>query len=194
MALSDYDRNLIERCLQKQAQAWDEFVDRYAGLISFVVSSTCKSRGLELGLATQEDLVQEVFVVILSENFVVLRRFRGNCSLATYLTVIARRVAVRTLLQKYIAPDSATQTKNSENVETLDATESQGVEEYIDNMDEVLFLISRLPERDAKVVKMYHLEQKSYAEIAATMGIPENTVGPLLSRAREFMRTNMQLK
>jgi RNA polymerase sigma-70 factor (ECF subfamily) len=35
---------------------------------------------------------------------------------------------------------------------------------------------------------MYHLEGKSYQEISRLVGIPENSVGPTLSRAREKMR------
>lgn len=183
MALSDLDRNLIDRCLQKQPQAWDEFVDRFAGLIAFVVRSTCKARNIALDPNVQADLVQEVFVVMLSDNFVIFRRFRGNCSFATYLTVIARRVIVKSLLQKYLpAADTGISAAEREKAETLPT------EDYIDNMDEVLYLISHLPERDAKIVKMYHLEQKTYAEISSIMGIPENTVGPILSRARETMR------
>ena len=81
MALSDFDRNLIERCMQKQALAWEEFVDRFGGLVSFIVQTTCKDRNFNLDPMTHDDLVQEVFIRILSENFVVLRRFRGNCSL-----------------------------------------------------------------------------------------------------------------
>ncbi len=185
MALSEFDRNLLDRCLQKQPQAWNEFVDRFAGLISFVVRSVCQDRGLSLDLAAQEDLIQEVFVVILSENFVVLRRFRGNCSLAAYLTVIARRVVVRVILQKYVQQPAA---GTLDGLEEAAVEEAAAPEELIENMDEVLFLISRLPEREAKIVKMYHLEQRSYAEIAESLSIPVNSVGPTLSRAREVMR------
>ena len=35
------------------------------------------------------------YVAVIADDFAVLRRFRRNCSLATYLTVIARRVIVR---------------------------------------------------------------------------------------------------
>jgi RNA polymerase sigma-70 factor (ECF subfamily) len=35
---------------------------------------------------------------------------------------------------------------------------------------------------------MYHLEGKSYQEISAAIGMPENSIGPILSRAREKMR------
>ncbi len=235
MALSEFDRNLVDRCLQKQPQAWEEFVDRFAGLVSFVVRSTCMERSISLDPNVQDDLVQEVFVAILSNNFVVLRRFRGNSSLAAYLTVISRRVVVKSLLEKYLpmrkkpvakAEDeektdsqkseikkSEPQTQKTESkksdaaeaalteprparepeqesikMEEIPEPTTAAAEAYIENMDEILYLISNLSARDAKVVKMYHLEQKTYAEIAAALGISENTVGPILSRARETMR------
>jgi RNA polymerase sigma-70 factor (ECF subfamily) len=37
-------------------------------------------------------------------------------------------------------------------------------------------------------VRLYHLEGRSYQEISSTVGMPENSVGPMLSRAREKMR------
>lgn len=192
MALSEFDRNLLDRCLQKQAQAWEEFVDRFAGLIFYVVQTTCRSRRISVDPMVQEDLVQEVFFAILSDNFVVLRRFHGNCSLAAYLTVIARRVVVKSLLLKRgVASVSSSVAVSSAELSSVVAPErstTSSAEEYIDNVDEILYLISRLPEREAKVVKMYHLEQKSYADIASVLGIPENTVGPILSRARNLMR------
>ncbi len=186
MALSEFDRNLLDRCLQKQAQAWEEFVDRFAGLIFYVVQTTCRTRKFAIDPMVQEDLVQEVFFAILSDNFVVLRRFHGNCSLAAYLTVIARRVVVKSLLQRRNAvPLPPPVSFNT--IEPEQASDSVA-EEYIDNMDEILYLISCLPEREAKVVRMYHLEQKTYAEISSILGIPENTIGPILSRARNLMR------
>jgi RNA polymerase sigma-70 factor (ECF subfamily) len=35
---------------------------------------------------------------------------------------------------------------------------------------------------------MYHLEGKSYQEISRVVGMPENSVGPMLSRARSKLR------
>jgi RNA polymerase sigma-70 factor, ECF subfamily len=37
-------------------------------------------------------------------------------------------------------------------------------------------------------VQMYHLEGKSYHEISLVVGMPENSIGPILSRARSKMR------
>ena len=38
------------------------------------------------------------------------------------------------------------------------------------------------------MVRLYHLEGKSYREISSQVGMPENSIGPTLSRAREKMR------
>ena len=47
---------------------------------------------------------------------------------------------------------------------------------------------AQLPGAEAQVVRLYHLEGKSYHEISSTVGMPENSIGPILSRARNKMR------
>jgi len=49
-------------------------------------------------------------------------------------------------------------------------------------------LLKELPPSDAEVVRQFHLEGKSYREISTELGIPENSIGPLLTRAREKLR------
>jgi RNA polymerase sigma-70 factor (ECF subfamily) len=62
------------------------------------------------------------------------------------------------------------------------------VDRHLGDRDEVERLLEELDDAEAKVVRMYHLEGKSYHEISAAVGMPENSVGPTLSRAREKMR------
>ncbi|MEQ8786247.1 MAG: sigma-70 family RNA polymerase sigma factor [Pirellulaceae bacterium] len=181
MALSEIDRHLIQRCLAQKPRAWEDFVDRFLGLVIHVVNHTAQSRSLRLSDQDREDLASEVFLAIISSDYAVLRRFRGESSLATYLTVIARRVVVREIL-KHKA------------VSRLGGAAGEAVagdaplEERISNREEVEHLLSRLEGEEAQVVRMYHLESKSYHEISAAVGMPENSVGPLLSRARAKMR------
>lgn len=182
MALSEIDRNLIDRCLQKQPNAWEDFVDRFIGLIYHVARQTCKARQFPQENAVLEDLVQEVFIAILSDNFVVLRRFRGGSSLATYLAIVARRIIVRSLLQKRFRQKAETELPSDL------AQVAPDEEKRIEELDEIEYLLSKLQEKDAKIVRMYHLEQRSYAEIADLTGIPANSIGPILSRAREALR------
>ncbi len=62
------------------------------------------------------------------------------------------------------------------------------VEERLDDREEVERLLGGLHGTEAQVVRMYHLEGRSYHEISAAVGMPENSIGPILSRARNKMR------
>ena len=61
-------------------------------------------------------------------------------------------------------------------------------EERIDNEDEVRFMLEGLATKEAAIVRMYHMEGKSYQEISAATGIPANSIGPTLNRAREKLK------
>ena len=181
MVLSDIDRSLLQRCLSRQPQSWQSFVDRFLGLVIHVINHTAQSRSIQLTSHDREDLAAEVFVALVNDDFSVLRNFRGESSLATYLTVVARRVVVRELLKRKspAALSAAAESTASEQPET---------EQRIADRDEVQRLIESLSDPEAQVVKMYHLEGRSYQEIGSRLGMPVNSIGPTLSRARAKMR------
>lgn len=180
MALSEIDRQLLQRCLGRKPRAWEDFVDRFMGLVVHVVNHTAQCRSLRLSSEDREDLVSQVFLTIIKDDLGILRHFRGESSLATYLTVIARRVVVAELL-KHKGPS---QLGNH----TPQMTLVGGTEERFGDREEVERLLAQLDGDEAEIVRMYHLEGKSYQEISSAVGMPENSVGPTLSRARSKMR------
>ena len=184
MALLEIDRKLLQRCIARKPHAWEDFVDRFIGLVIHVIRHTANSRSITLTSQDEEDLAAEFFLVLINDDFAVLRRFRGQSSLATYLTVIARRVVVRQLTEA----THASRLHESAESEQLAADDSQSPEERIGNREIVERLLQSLSGGEAVVVRLYHLEGKSYREISATTGMPENSIGPTLSRAREKMR------
>lgn len=186
MALSEIDKNLLDRCLLRKPKAWEDFVDRFMGLIVHVVNHTARAKSIRLTTADRDDLCAEVFLGVLKNDFAVLRNFSGKSSLATYLTVIARRIVVRELLAKM----SASQLIDGDSSHTAQNTPDPraSVEERLADREEVERLLGGLQGAEAQVVRMYHLEGKSYHEISAAIGMPENTIGPILSRARSKMR------
>ncbi len=185
MGLSEIERNLLERCLLKKPRAWEDFVDRFMGLVLHVIRHTAQSRSIRLSPEDRDDLCAEVFLAVIRNDFAVLRNFRGQSSLATYLTVVARRVVVRELLARgpvarlAVGPQHAPQTIPDPHV---------GVEKETIDRDEVEQLLGGLQGTEALVVRMFHLEGKSYQEISTIVGMPENSIGPILSRAREKLR------
>lgn len=181
MALADIDRKLLQRCLGHEPRAWEAFVDRFLGLVLHVIRHTAKSRSIRLGKQDEEDLAADFFLAVINHDFALLRRFRGESSLATYLTVVARRVVVRELLKGKIAA-------SMQDAGEQEAAGHDGPEERIGDREEVERLLTGLESQEARVVRMYHLEGKSYREISSAVGIPENSIGPTLSRARAKLR------
>ena len=181
MALSEIDRSLLDRCLQRKPRAWEDFVDRFMGLVVHVINHTAQCRSINLSSADREDLASEVFLAIVDNDMAALRHFRGKSSLATYLTVIARRVVVRKLVDGHSSVPLGDMVARAESGEFEP-------EERIGDREEVSRLLGELHGSEAAVVRMYHLEGKTYQEIGHAVGMPENSIGPMLSRARAKLR------
>jgi RNA polymerase sigma-70 factor (ECF subfamily) len=183
VALSEIDRNLLSRCLARKPKAWEEFVDRFMGLVIHVINHSAQARSMRLANEDREDLAGDVFLTLVKDDFAVLRHFRGESSLATYLTVVTRRVVVHELLKK----KSIARLSDGMDPPQVNGAGGSAVER-VQNRDEVQRLLEELDGAEADVVRMYHLEGKSYQEISSLVGIPENSIGPTLSRARQKMR------
>lgn len=190
VSLSDIDRILLKRCIDGAPRAWQDFVDRFLGLVIHVANHTSEARGFQLDEATRDDLVSEVFLTLLANDRGVLRRFRRNSSLATYLTVISRRVIARRLHSAMNQPKPSGEMRNgfhSNGSPGKDASSEPETQRF-ENREEIERLMTRLDPQEASVVRLFHLEGKSYDEISRTVGLAENSIGPLLSRARQKMR------
>lgn len=182
MALSEIDRHLLERCLARKPRAWEDFVDRYMGLVVHVVNHSAHSRSIRLTPEDRDDLCADVFFAIVRDDFALLRRFRGQSSLATYLTVVARRVVVKRLIDQ----KSPTRLADIAPPASNNGAEQPGRE--FEDRQQIERLLERLSADEQDLVRMFHLEGRSYQEISAALGIPENSIGPMLTRARQKMR------
>ncbi|MEX2187043.1 MAG: sigma-70 family RNA polymerase sigma factor [Pirellulales bacterium] len=185
MAFTEIDRRLLERCLGRKPRAWEDFVDRFMGLVVHVINFTAQSRSIRLSPDDRDDLAADVFLAIIENDFAVLRHFRGESSLATYLTVVARRIVVREMLAR---KTPASLGDGAGHLSDGNGQEHRGFEQRISDREEVARLLEELDGNEAEIVRLYHLEGKSYREISQATKVPENTIGPLLSRARSKMR------
>lgn len=167
--------------MARRPGSWEDFVDRFLGLVVHVVNHTAQARSIKLSQADRDDLCSDVFVAFIKDDFSLLRRFRGQCSLATYLTVVARRVAVRELLQK--------KTLGRLSLGAVREPEANGHhEQRISDKEQVERLLGGLDDNEARIVRLFHLEGRSYQEISLAVGVPENSIGPTLTRVREKLR------
>ncbi|MDA0586822.1 MAG: sigma-70 family RNA polymerase sigma factor [Planctomycetota bacterium] len=189
MALTEIDRSLLKRCLAEEPGAWKDFVDRFIGLFIHVINHSAHSRSVRVSSDDVDDLCAEVFVALLADNYAALKRFRGESSLATYLTVISRRIVVREMARRKMAEALGHVSAHHSSIEQARATPNWDVKR-VDDREQIQRMLEGLPEREATIVRQFHIEGRSYREISSDLGVPENSIGPTLSRARDRLKEN----
>jgi RNA polymerase sigma-70 factor (ECF subfamily) len=185
------DRELLKRCLGRQPGSWNEFVDRFLGLIYHVINHAAHLRSVTLRAEDVEDLASEVLLQIVANDYAVLRHFRMESSLATYLTVVARRICVQELAKKQASREVQLQTDGKHLFEPEGDDHGRGVG-GLETLEEVARLLKKLPARERQVVRLAYLEGRSYEEISTLLSIPVNTIGPILSRAKKKLREGVK--
>ncbi len=189
MASSDEDRALLQRCLNHEAGAWNAFVDCFLGLIFHVVRRTGHHLGMALPPQDIEDTVAEIMLEIIKKDYAVLRQFKGQSSLATYLVVVARRTCMHELNRR-MGERASLQSPDRPlgEPERLDPPPALVQQQ---NQEEVQKLLRQLPAPERHVVRLFYLEGRTYEEISAELHIPINSIGPMLFRSRQRLRANV---
>jgi RNA polymerase sigma-70 factor (ECF subfamily) len=179
------DRDLLRRCLHHEPGAWNDFVDRFLGLIYHVVQHAADARSYQLTPEDKEDIAGQVMLRIVENDYAALRLFRGKSSLAAYLTVIARRTCVHELANRAQIKEKENNTRPSEQIaDKADSRPKPGLE----TLEEVSKLLKRLPSRERAVVRVFYIVGRTYEEISTELNIPVNSIGAILSRARKKLR------
>lgn len=190
MALTNVDRTLLQRCLNREPGAWNDFVDRFLGLIYHVVRHTAHLRSSPLRPEDLEDVAAEVLLQIVANNYALLREFRGDASLATYLTVVARRICIHELTRRFSAKDGSPVAAKTNHEPTIEreAEDPPKAQVGLESLEEVQQLLKRLPAKEREVVRLFYLEGRSYEEISTELQIPVNSIGPILTRSRQKLK------
>ncbi len=179
------DRALLQRCLNREPGAWNDFIDRYLGLIYHAIHHTAHLRSVMLRPEDVEDLAAEILLQLVSNDYAPLRQFQWKSSLATYLTVIARRICVHELARRA----AMVQVRPSGDGRELPEPEAPpDMSAGLDSVEEVQRLLARLPRRARQIVRLFYLEGRSYEEISTELNVPVNSIGPILSRAKQALR------
>ena len=183
---SAIDQALVKACLSGDAQAWNIFIQRFGRLIQAVVTKTAQRRGWAITTDDRDELTAEVFAQLILRNMASLRLFAGRSTLPTYLTVIARRVTVHAVLSQSSRPKTLSQSSSFPDQPDRATTPQQQVSQR----DEVEHYLKHLSTEDRVLLRMHDLEGHSYSEISRATGIPVNSIGPRLSKARKSIREN----
>ncbi len=199
MALTAVDKSLLQRCLKRESASWNDFVDRFVGLIYHTIHYTSHLRSHHLKAEGVEDIAQEVLKQISDNDYALLRAFRGRSSLATYLTVISRRICIAELTNRGGTPRKALpaefsgkipKTKSTPQTDSQDEIEEERPKQKagMENLDLLNKLIRKLPSREREVVRLFYFEGRTYEEISIELSLPIPSIAPILKRARQLLR------
>ncbi len=195
MPFTEVDKDLLKSCLAKQPGSWNDFVDRYLGLVYHAIHYTAHLRSAKLAPEDVEDIAAEVLVQLVNDDYKALRGFRGHSSFATYLTVIARRICVHELNRRQTVREAIRKGESRRPLEQSDETEAAA--KALEKLDDVESLLRKLGGKEREIVRQFYLEGRTYEEISSELDIPVNSIGSVLTRARtklrELSRSNMEI-
>jgi RNA polymerase sigma-70 factor (ECF subfamily) len=134
------------------------------------------------------DLVQETFVRVLQR---LDRLDRGRGDLSSYLFKTAQNLFLRgrERARRVEAVDEVPEPREPAPLED----DPQGVSLLHHQQEEVRVANGKLAPRQRLVLALCELEDKSYAEIGELVGLNENAVAQLISRARQSLRHELRL-
>jgi RNA polymerase sigma-70 factor (ECF subfamily) len=171
------ERELVGRCLQGDASAWEAMVTSYGPRIGRIAHRYAPLRG------DVEDLKQEVFLRV----YCSLATFRADTgNLSHWIVRVGRNLIVDYLRRSRHLPKCSS--GGEPEMHGLPDQETASPERYTTQNEESCILQKSLrlltPELEEALVLKY-LKEMSYAEIAGRLGIPDGTVKSRVRRGRE---------
>ena len=175
---------LLARCRQGEAEAWDELFNRhYAAAGRFVFQL-----GYDFTREDVEEICQEVFLTVIKS----LHTFQGNCQFQTWLFRVAANKA-RDYRQRQNAAKRGggqiTLSLNNDDPEggfAIDPpSNSPGPDLSLINAENVLLVGQALEQLGGpcqEIIELRYFADLSYEEIAGTLNLNQKTVSSRLSK------------
>jgi RNA polymerase sigma factor (sigma-70 family) len=179
---------LVQRCLQGDANAWRQLVDRYARLVHSVPAR------YGLSAVEIEDVGQEVFLA-LAQN---LHTIEDPDRLPAWLVTTARRLCWRIVRrgrrEQPLDPEPEHGDEYTSRPELVSPLPTP--EEAIVGWNRQAILhaaVARLGDRCRKLIELIFLDSRepSYDEISAQLNIPKGSIGPTRTRCLSQLRLQL---
>jgi RNA polymerase sigma-70 factor (ECF subfamily) len=173
------DEDIRQRLdVRRYAEAFELVLERYQDKV-FRLSLTMMRNETQA-----QDTTQDVFVRIWKG----LPGYNADAALSTWIYTITRNTCLSELKKRSGRPTVSLQEPELEavadRIPALHAADPEPGREM-----DVAAMLLELPENYRRVITLFYLEQKSYADVAAMLGLPLGTVKTLLFRAkRELLR------
>jgi RNA polymerase sigma-70 factor (ECF subfamily) len=173
------ERALVAACVAGDEAAWERFHARFHPLVLARAERALRRLGVDDPASLAADVAGDVFSELLTKDKAALARFEGRSSLATWLSVLTRRRAAKTLRRK--RPGGLAE---PERIKSRGPTPSDVA--LLSERDQLVRdQLAELPERDRLALQLFYEGGRSYKQVAATLGLGPERVGTILARARK---------
>lgn len=183
------DSSLIQEAIAGNDQAYKRLMQKYHDAIFNFIFKMVRER------QQVEDLTQEAFI----KAFSSLKNFNDEYAFSTWLYKIATNNSIdfirKRKLQMY-SIDKPIESKDSDYTFELPDESYEADKELISGQKTRLLneAIAKLPEKYKQVIRLRHVEERSYEEIAAILKLPIGTVKAHIFRAREVLYRSLRDK
>jgi RNA polymerase sigma factor (sigma-70 family) len=201
--MSSEDLLLLRRCASGEDEAWQEFLSQYGPFLDFIVRKAliATRRGNVPTQSRVEEVRDEILTWFLENEGRVLKTYRGEAKITSWLGVVAGRRARRLarrglgLSSKMVSLDALT-----EEAATQLSVRSRGAEDAALEEDEelraqalarVASALEELPDRDRALLRGVFFDERSYEQLAQEVGVKPDSIGQLLYRAKDKLRKKL---
>lgn len=183
------DDVLVKEAREGDEQSYKRLVNKYERALYYHILKMVNDK------EQVEDLVQEAFV----KAFDNLESYNTNYAFSTWLYRIATNHTIDYLRKKKLQTlsiDKPRKTKSGEIEMQLEDQSAQTDRSIIRKQRQniVQNAIDELPEKYRKVIRLRHMEEKSYQEISEELDKPLGTVKAHIFRAREMLYKSLKDK
>ena len=177
----DSDGDLIRRCRQGSRGAWQQLLNRYERLVYSIP--------LRYGLSRDDaaDIAQTTFTILIQS----LDNLSEDSRLGAWLATVARRHTWR-LLERNRREIASERLEGADLVESavlLGKSDADSIEHWqlTEWLDAALSKISAAC-RELLLALYFQPDGSSYAEVAASLGMPVGSIGPRRARCLKSLR------
>lgn len=182
--MTENEKNLLAGCIRGDKASWDAFVRQYSNLVYHTIRKTLALHHTETSPDSADDLFQEIFLSLVQDEFLQLRRFRGDhgCTLASWLRMIAAR---RTIdhLRKLKSPAACV-----EDLRAVDPPDESDCGPFEDQMQFLASIMAQLEPRDRIIIDLFFRKNLSAQEIASILHLSVGAVYTQKSRILAKLR------
>lgn len=178
---------LIKRCLNKEKESWNIFVQKYSRLIYWAIRRQLSLSGFTFDEGDIANIFQEVFLSIIEGS--KLAQVKEKKLLSGWLAMVASNKTVDFMRRKIrngslLVPDAAILKNDGAEQELFDSDLTQIIKNIIDT----------LPAKERIIISLNLLEERTHQEIAGVLGIPINTVSTIIARTKEKIKKELEKK